>query len=70
MDISKWGAVQINHQETYAKGNIHTNTIEGFWSFVKRGIDGVYNSVRPKYLSYVNEYALRITIEKTKNLSS
>ncbi len=44
----------------YAIGNVHTNTIEGFWSLVKRGIGGVYHSVSPKYLqNYVNEYAFR-----------
>jgi transposase len=51
----------INHSEKiYVKGFIHTNTIEGFWSLVKRGIDGVYHHVSPDYLqSYVNEYSFR-----------
>ncbi len=51
----------INHSShIYVRGNIHTNTIEGFWSLVKRGIGGVYHSVSPDYLqSYVNEYAFR-----------
>ena len=34
------------------------NTIEGFWSLVKRGISGVNHAVSEKYLqSYFNEYA-------------
>jgi transposase-like protein len=51
----------VNHSEhVYARGIIHTNTIEGFWSLVKRGIGGVYHSVSPKYLqSYVDEYSFR-----------
>jgi len=51
----------VNHsQHVYARGVVHTNTIEGFWSLVKRGIGGVYHSVSPKYLqSYVNEYSFR-----------
>ncbi|MCX5997343.1 MAG: IS1595 family transposase [Chloroflexi bacterium] len=51
----------INHaKEEYVNGNIHTNTIEGFWSLVKRGIDGCYHAVSPKYLqSYLNEYQFR-----------
>ncbi len=49
-----------HHSKVYVNGNIHTNTIEGFWSLVKRGITGVYHSVSPQYLqSYVNEYAFR-----------
>lgn len=51
----------INHSAgIYALGNAHTNTIEGFWSLVKRGISGVYHNVSPKYLqSYVDEYSFR-----------
>jgi len=51
----------INHSEhVYVSGNIHTNTIEGYWSLVKRGIGGVYHSVSEKYLqSYINEYGFR-----------
>lgn len=41
-------------------GDIHTKTIEGFWSLVKRGIGGVYHSVSKKYLqTYLNEYSFR-----------
>lgn len=41
-------------------GHIHTNTVEGFWSLVKRGIGGVYHSVSPQYLqSYLDEYTFR-----------
>lgn len=49
----------------YVSGLSHTNTIEGFWSLVKRGIDGVYHHVSPKYLQhYVNEYAFRYNHRK------
>ena len=52
---------RIHHAEkVYVSGDIHTNTIEGFWSLVKRGIDGVYHSVSAKHLqTYLNEYAWR-----------
>jgi len=41
-------------------GNIHTNTIEGFWSQLKRSIDEANHSVSAKHLQdYVNEYAFR-----------
>jgi len=52
---------RIEHNSrVYVNGNIHTNSIEGFWSLVKRGISGVYHAVSPKYMqSYVDEYAFR-----------
>jgi transposase len=53
---------RINHSEKiYVTGdNIHTNTIEGFWSLVKRGISGVYHNIGRHYLqSYFNEYSFR-----------
>jgi transposase-like protein len=52
---------RIQHDaKVYVQGDIHTNTIEGFWSLVKRGISGVYHSVSRKHLqSYLNEYAFR-----------
>ncbi len=54
-----------HHDKEYVRGNVHTNTIEGFWSLVKRGIDGVYHSVSPQYLqSYINEYSFRYNHRK------
>jgi transposase-like protein len=52
---------RINHSAgVYVMGDIHTQTIEGFWSLVKRGIGGVYHSVSKKYLqSYLDEYSFR-----------
>jgi len=52
---------RIYHAEkVYVVGNVHTNTIEGFWSQLKRSIDGANHSVSAKHLQdYVNEYAFR-----------
>ena len=52
---------RVNHSaKVYVSGDVHTNTIEGFWSLVKRGIGGVYHSVSAKHLQgYLNEYAWR-----------
>ncbi len=52
---------RIHHaSKVYVSGDVHTNTIEGFWSLVKRGIDGVYHVVSSKHLQgYLNEYAWR-----------
>ncbi len=53
--------VSVRHgDKVYVKGRAHTNTVEGFWSQVKRSIDGTHHAVRPKYLqSYLDEYAFR-----------
>jgi len=58
--------LRIEHSaKEYARGRIHTNNIEGFWSLIKRGIGGVYHSVSEKYLqSYINEYSFRYNHRK------
>lgn len=44
----------------YVNGMAHTNTMEGFWSLLKRGIDGIYHHVSFKHLQrYVDEFVLR-----------
>jgi transposase-like protein len=52
---------RVNHSAgVYVVGTTHTQTIEGFWSLVKRGIGGVYHSVSKKYLqTYLDEYSFR-----------
>lgn len=47
----------INHlQHSYVRGNVHTNTIEGFWSLLKRALHGTHHSVGKHYLqSYVDQ---------------
>jgi transposase-like protein len=52
---------RVNHSaKVYVMGDSHTNTIEGFWSLLKRGIGGVYHQVSAKYLqTYCDEYSYR-----------
>jgi transposase-like protein len=61
---------RIKHaQKIYVMGDVHTQTIEGFWSLVKRGIGGVYHSVSRKYLqTYLNEYSFRYNRRDQGNL--
>jgi len=52
---------RIHHSaKVYVIGDIHTNTVEGFWSLIKRGIGGTHHAVSQKYLQdYLDEYAFR-----------
>ncbi len=61
---------RIRHSErVYVSGDVHTNTIEGFWSTVKRGIGGVYHNVSAKYLqTYLDEYCFRYNRRDQGNL--
>jgi len=50
----------LHSAKQYVKGDTHTNTIEGFWSQMKRSLDGTHHVVSPKYLPlYVAEYQWR-----------
>jgi transposase-like protein len=53
------GTVQHAAKE-YVRGAVHTQTIDGLWSNVKRGIDGVNHAVSPQHLqSYLDAYVFR-----------
>jgi len=59
----------INHAEAYAKGRIHTQGIENFWSLLKRGIKGTYVSVEPFHLfRYLDEQAFRFNTRRRTDL--
>jgi transposase-like protein len=57
----KYTHKRINHSaRIYVDGDVHTQTIEGFFSLFKNGVRGVYHSVSKKWLQgYVNEYVWR-----------
>jgi transposase-like protein len=58
----------INHAVEYVNGNVHTNTIENFWSLLKRGLHGTYISVEPYHLfRYIDEQAFRYNNRKDIN---
>ena len=61
---------RIHHAaRVYVVGDIHTNSVEGFWSLLKRGIGGVYHAVSEKYLqSYLDEYSYRYNRRDQGNL--
>jgi transposase-like protein len=61
---------QVNHSEKqYVVGSVHTNTIENFWSLLKRGIIGNYHHVSREYLPlYLNEFSFRFNNRKNPDI--
>ncbi len=58
----------INHAVEYLNENVHTNTMENFWSLLKRGLHGTYVSVEPFHLfRYLDEQAFRYNNRKEMN---
>lgn len=55
------GHRSVNHSiKEYVRGEIHTNTVEGFFSCVKRGLNGIYHSVSKEHLHrYMSEFEFR-----------
>jgi len=60
----------VNHsKKQYVNGNNHTNTIEGFWSLLKRGITGQYHWLSDKHLNkYINEFCFKYNNRKNSNV--
>lgn len=57
----KGGHETVNHKrKEYARGDVTTNTIEGFFSIVKRGLNGIYHAVSKEHLHrYMAEFEFR-----------
>jgi len=54
--------------EYVREGNIHTNSIEGFWSQLKRGIIGTFHQVSPKHLHrYCHEFGYKYNTRKIQD---
>lgn len=60
----------VNHfKKEYVRGNVHTNSIEAFWSHLKRSISGTYVSVSKKHLqTYLREFEFRYNLRKHPHL--
>lgn len=56
----------VNHANEYVRGNVHTNSLENFWSLLKRNLRGTYVAVEPFHLDrYLAEQCFRFNTSKT-----
>lgn len=57
----------VNHAETYVNGQVHTNSLENFWSLTKRTLAGTYVAVEPFHLDrYLTETIFRFNNRQSK----
>jgi transposase len=57
----------VHSQREYARGIAHVNSLEGFWSQVKRSIHGTFHHVSRKHLQkYVDEFSYRYNRRKAE----
>lgn len=60
----------VNHiRLEYVRGDVHTNSIEGFWSLFKRGIRGQWHQISVKHLHrYLDEFSFRFNNREAEDL--
>jgi transposase-like protein len=65
------GRQSVNHSiGEYVRGDVHTNTIEGYFAIMKRGIIGTYHHVSPEHLKrYLAEFDFRDNERSGLNVS-
>jgi hypothetical protein len=58
----------VNHEiGEYVRGDVHTNTVEGYFSILKRGIIGTFHSVSEQHLQrYMHEFDFRYNHRQVK----
>lgn len=62
----------VNHKELeFVRGDVHTNTVEGCWSLLKRGIIGSFHKISVKHLDrYLSEFSYRFSRRHEHDLFS
>ncbi len=70
--IPGWGYrhASVNHaQGEYVRDGVHTNSVEGLWSMLRRGVNGTYIHVSQKWIqTYLWEFEFRYNLRKTPHL--
>ncbi|MDP9343847.1 MAG: IS1595 family transposase [Actinomycetota bacterium] len=67
---STYDHATVDHAVEYVRGQVHTNTMENFWSLLKRGLAGTYVSVEPFHLfRYLDEQVFRFNTRKANDFT-
>ena len=71
MDLTE-SSTEFNHETVdhgigeYVRGDVHTNTVEGWFALLKRGVTGTFHHVSEEHLNrYVDEFAFRYNNRET-----
>jgi len=66
----KYNHTSVNHSAgEYVRGAVHTGSIDGFWSLLKRGIMGNFHNVSKAYLPlYLNEFSYRFNNRENEEI--
>ncbi len=70
LSVDGWPHESVCHSGgEYVRGNVHTSTIDGFWSLIKRGVMGTFHKVSRKYLPlYVAEFEFRYNNRRNEDI--
>jgi transposase len=56
----------VNHFREWVRGEVHTNTLEGFWSHFKNSVRGTHKSISRKHMQkYLREFEFRFNHRKS-----
>lgn len=59
-EFAKGSGAVVHRNDEYVRGEIHTNTVEGYYSIFKRGMKGIYQHCSEKHLHrYLSEFDFR-----------
>jgi transposase-like protein len=62
-------AIVAHTSKEYVRGDVHVNSLEGFWSLFKRGLIGSFHQVSVKHLHrYLNEFSYRFNLRESREL--
>src|ERR1019366_3326449 len=61
--------IVIHSDKEWVRGDVHTQSIDGFWSLLKRGLIGSFHQVSIKHLHrYITEFQFRFNSRETQEI--